>query len=51
MSPRSSSSKKRSIPAEPDIYTSLLFVATGALVTGLIFLVLELAKYDWQVAT
>lgn len=35
-------------PAAPDIYVSLLFVSAAALVTGCIFLVLELSRYDWK---
>jgi hypothetical protein len=45
MSPRSSDSN----PA-PDIYVGLLFASLAALVTGIIFLVLELGKYGWAVA-
>ncbi|HWL09182.1 MAG TPA: hypothetical protein VNQ76_12315 [Planctomicrobium sp.] len=32
----------------PDIYVGLLFVAVGALLTGIVFLALELASYGWQ---
>jgi hypothetical protein len=32
----------------PDVYVGLLFVAVGALITGCIFLALELATYGWQ---
>jgi len=32
---------------EPDIYVGLPFVAVAALITGIIFLVLELQAYDW----
>lgn len=34
--------------APPDIYVSLLFVSAAALITGCIFLVAELARYDWK---
>lgn len=47
MSPRSSN--KNDQPA-PDIYVGLLFVAAAALVTGCIFLVMELNKYEWMLA-
>ncbi len=49
MSPRSSKSSELDNPA-PDVYVSLLFVAVAALTAGIIFLVLELNKYDWTVA-
>jgi hypothetical protein len=32
----------------PDVYVGLLFVAVGALLTGCIFLALELSSYGWQ---
>jgi hypothetical protein len=44
MSPRSSSEG----PA-PDIYVGMLFVSLAALVTGILFLVLELNRYEWKV--
>lgn len=34
----------------PDIYVSLLFVSLAALITGIVFLVLELGKYGWKLA-
>lgn len=46
MSPRSSDKNE---PA-PDIYVGLLFVSFAALVTGIIFLVLELSKYGGKLA-
>lgn len=48
MSPRSS---KRSPSAEPtpDIYTGLLFVSVASLITGCIFLAMELSAYDWTI--
>ncbi|MFV0446053.1 MAG: hypothetical protein ACK5Q5_20950 [Planctomycetaceae bacterium] len=33
---------------QPDIYVGLLFVAVAALMTGCIFLALELNDYAWQ---
>lgn len=45
MSPRSSDSSPT-----PDIYVGLLFVSLSALITGIVFLVLELNKYNWQIA-
>ncbi|HEX6986371.1 MAG TPA: hypothetical protein VF170_13395 [Planctomycetaceae bacterium] len=46
MSPRGSSPK----PApEPGIYDGLLVVSCAALLAGIIFLVLHLQNYDWQV--
>ena len=53
MSPRNSEKKSKSSsgasPA-PDIYVGLLFVAVAALITGCIFLAMELEKYGWQMA-
>ena len=48
MSPQNSKSKKVSDP--PNIYVGLLFVAVAALITGIIFLTLELNSYDWIAA-
>jgi hypothetical protein len=44
MSPRNSASEDPT----PDVYVGLLFVAVGALITGCIFLALELSSYGWQ---
>lgn len=43
MSPRSSDNA----PA-PDIYVSLLWVSLAALITGIVFLVMALSAYNWQ---
>ncbi len=51
MSPRSSSStsrKPKGPPPEADIYVGLLFVAAASLLTGVIFLWLELSKYGFE---
>lgn len=32
----------------PDVWVGLLFVSVAALTTGIVFLVLELNKYDWK---
>lgn len=45
MSPRNSDSN----PA-PDIYVGLLFASLAALITGIVFLALELGKYGWAVS-
>lgn len=45
MAPRGS----QEAPA-PDIYVGLLFVSLAALITGIVFLVLELNTYGWKVA-
>ena len=51
MSSRSSSpSPKPTASATPDVYVGLLAVAVAALIFGITFLILELNKYDWQVA-
>jgi hypothetical protein len=34
---------------QPDIYVGLLFVAVAALLTGIIFLALEMNEYAWTV--
>ena len=44
MSRRNSASEDPS----PDIYVGLLFVAVGSLLTGCVFLALELASYGWK---
>jgi len=55
MSPRDSKKKKKPkkkggpSPA-PDVYVGLLFVSLAALTTGIIFLVLELGEYGWQLS-
>ncbi|MBX3439692.1 MAG: hypothetical protein KF861_19540 [Planctomycetaceae bacterium] len=46
MSPRGS---KGGAEPQPDIYVGLLFAAAASLVTGIVFLVLELLKYDFRV--
>lgn len=46
MSPRGS---RGGAEPQPDVYTGLLFVAVGSLITGIIFLVLELSKYNFSV--
>jgi len=33
---------------QPDIYVGLLFVAVAALISGIIFLALELNAYNWS---
>lgn len=43
MSPRSSE------PSSPGIYDGLMFVSVAAMIAGIVFLVLELGKYGWQV--
>lgn len=45
MSRRSSDSSAK---APPDVYVGLLFVSIAALTTGIILLVLELNRYNWQ---
>jgi hypothetical protein len=41
-------SKPSSESPQPDIYVGLLFVAVAALITGCVFLALELNEYGWQ---
>jgi hypothetical protein len=50
MSPASSDPTPKGPAPQPDIYVGLLFVAVAALITGCIFLALELNKYGWQMA-
>ena len=45
MSPRSSDNAP-----SPDVYVALLWVSLAALLTGIVFLVMALSKYDWKVA-
>ncbi len=40
MSPRSSEDP------QPDVYVGLLFVSLAAVITGIIFLMIELRRYD-----
>lgn len=47
MSPRSS--KSPATEPTPDIYTGLLFVSLASLITGIIFLVFEMGRYDWTI--
>lgn len=47
MSPRGSKPKPA---AEPGIYDGLLIVSTAALIAGIIFLVLHLNNYGWEIA-
>lgn len=37
--------------SSPDIYVGLLFVSAAALVTGCIFLVMQLNAYGWKLAS
>lgn len=32
----------------PDVFVGLLFVSVASLITGIILLVLELSRYNWQ---
>lgn len=51
MSTRSSKSKGKAAASEsagPNIYVGLLFVSLAALVTGIIFLIMELSAYNWE---
>ncbi len=34
--------------ATPDVFVGLLFVSVASLITGIILLVLELNRYNWQ---
>lgn len=43
MSPRGSNGD-----AQPDIYVGLLFVAMGAMLAAMGFLLYELAQYSWK---
>ena len=43
-------SPKNSEKPKADIYVGLLFISVAALITGCVFLVLELNKYDWMMA-
>lgn len=46
MSPRSSSSG----PSSPGVYDGLMLVAAASMIAGIIFLVIELGRYDWTLA-
>ncbi len=47
MSPPSSKKKGAAERPTADIYVGMLIVGLGALLTGIIFLALELNKYGW----
>ena len=49
MSPRGSKPKPAT-PTEPGIYDGLLVVSCAALITGIIFLVLHLNNYGWELS-
>lgn len=42
-------SRRSSEDPTPDVYVGLLFVSVGALITGCIFLALELSSYGWKI--
>jgi hypothetical protein len=49
--PKKAKAKKPGGPAPaPDVYVGLMFVSLAALTLGVIFLVLELGEYGWQLA-
>ena len=51
MSTRSSKSKGKAGAGEaagPNIYVGLLVVSLSALIAGIVFLVLELQTYNWE---
>ncbi len=48
MSPQNSKSGSNKTPSDPpNIYVGLLFLSVAALITGIVFLTLELNRYDW----
>lgn len=52
MSTRSSKTKGKAPAGDaggPNIYVGLLFVSLAALITGIVFLAMELSKYNWEV--
>ena len=51
MSPRSSRSLPPDDSPQPDIYVGLMFVSVAALITGIVFLILELNRYGWTPAS
>lgn len=48
MSRRNSDSNAAKAKATPDVFVGLLFVSVASLITGIILLVLELNRYNWQ---
>lgn len=50
MSPRNSDAQPSQPPPQPDVYVGLLFISVAALIAGIIFLVMELDRYGWQMA-
>ncbi len=41
-------SESSSNKAPPDVFVGLLFVSISALIIGIILLVMELSRYNWQ---
>lgn len=39
--------KAKGQAADPDVYVAMLFVSLAALTTGIIFLYVECARYNW----
>ena len=51
MSTRSSKSKGKAAGGEsagPNVYVGLLFVSLMSIILGIVFLVLELGSYNWE---
>jgi len=40
-------SQRSSEDPQPDVYVGLLFVSLAAVITGIVFLVIELTRYGW----
>ena len=47
---KATSRRSAAATPEPNIYVGLLFVAFASLTTAVILLVVELYKYNWQLA-
>ena len=40
-------SQRSSEDPQPDVYVGLLFTSLAAVITGIVFLVIELTRYGW----
>lgn len=47
-SPKGGVKKAKAQAADPDVYVAMLFVSVAALITGIVFLVIECNRYNWM---
>ena len=49
-SPKGGAKKAKAQAADPDVYVAMLFVSVAALITGIIFLYIEISNYGFSIA-